>query len=110
MRLEAILVKESNARGESNWRNLLDHKLLPRTSIGVMVMFFQRELPAVGETPHLPDHRMERYQRLVILWSFPNGRRWIARRNHADNGGAFYFNLKNFGFFRRPFPLRVGWC
>ena len=52
MQLEAILVKESNARGESNWRNLLTPKLLPRTSIGVNVMFFQREPPTVGEMPH----------------------------------------------------------
>jgi MFS family permease len=52
MQLEAILVKESNARGENNWRNLLSPKLLPRTSIGVTVMFFQREPPTVGEMIH----------------------------------------------------------
>jgi hypothetical protein len=52
MRLEAILVKESDTRGESNWRNLLSPKLLPRTSIGVTVMFFQREHRSVGEIPH----------------------------------------------------------
>jgi MFS family permease len=52
MRLEAILVKESNAQGESNWRNLLSPKLLPRTSIGVTVMFFQREPRTVGEIAH----------------------------------------------------------
>lgn len=52
MQLEAILVKESNARGENNWRNLLSPKLLPRTSIGVTVMFFQRKAPTVREMAH----------------------------------------------------------
>lgn len=52
MRLEAILVKQADMRGESNWRNLLSPKLLPRTSIGVTVMFFQREPRTVGEITH----------------------------------------------------------
>ena len=52
MQLEAILVKDSNARGESDWRNLLSPRLLPRTSIGITVMFFQREPPTVAKITH----------------------------------------------------------
>ena len=55
-------------------------------------MFFQREPPTVREAIHLLDRRMERYQRPVILWSFPDGRRWIARRNHANNGGSYQYS------------------
>lgn len=91
MRAEALLVdkifgatsKEGTVRAEARaWGQLFSQKYIKRTFIGIMMMFFQRRCQS---SPHcsvlLADliDRMERYQRIVVLWTYFDARNWFAR-------------------------------
>jgi hypothetical protein len=82
MRVEARLVTEQANGKEKDWSNLFKSGLIRRTMIGVGVMFFQRKSLTSNGLDIDRISRMERNQRLIILWTDAHEEYRFRGRDH----------------------------
>ena len=97
MRVETALIQQTigidkhNVRSEATaWARLFDRKYIDRTLIGILMMFFQRKLSILFSIYSFGFRsviRMERDQRIALLWSDTCEEHWSARR-YSDSDGV----------------------
>lgn len=106
MRVESTLIQQTVGIEDSKsslksevkaWGRLFQHTYRARTMVGVLMMVFQRKDPfrarfrTYGVTL-FDSGRMERNQRLVVLWADSCTEYWLARRYSDATGVGWHWH------------------